>query len=465
MKWFAFFLFFFSWNVAQVQSDKNLLLKKANEELQYNPDKSQETATYILNNFPDKLSQSEAQFIFVKSLYYQNQLLRMFEQMTNSALPDDNNYILFSSIISSLGIKPEYYFENIKNSEIQYFEDLQTLTEARKYNDAKKIIRQLISATTIKNTPALREYWVSFLDAIPEDQIIFFKPEILKIVALYPKDKEFILESIGLLIKENKLSDADNLLKNFVSDSIKATTNVRLKRRYFDTLIKFDFSKGEKGDYIKNKENRNNLDAEIDEEIIKARSNWFALMEKNNQHKTENTIYKSRWVLAGIVLGLLSVIIIFVIRLLQQKSQYKQFEAFQKKIASFSEKKTVANTISEKAENVLLNKLDKFEISNDFLNPDLSLQMLAKKLDTNTKYLSETINNHKQKNFNAYINELRINYILIKLQNEPVYRNYKIKYLAEESGISSHSLFASIFKTVTGMSPMIYIKFLNEKEA
>jgi len=92
------------------------------------------------------------------------------------------------------------------------------------------------------------------------------------------------------------------------------------------------------------------------------------------------------------------------------------------------------------------------------------VQSLAKKLETNTKYLSEAINNHKQKNFNAYINELRINYIIGKLKNKPIYRSYKIKYLAEESGFSTHSAFAAVFKSVTGMSPANYIQLLKQKE-
>jgi YesN/AraC family two-component response regulator len=111
-----------------------------------------------------------------------------------------------------------------------------------------------------------------------------------------------------------------------------------------------------------------------------------------------------------------------------------------------------------------LQKLKRFENSKKFLSKDISLAVLAGQFDTNTKYLSEIINSHYQINFNSYINNLRINYIIEKLKTDPNYKNYKISYLAESSGFSSHSSFATVFKSITGISPVKFIDFLmNEK--
>lgn len=93
-----------------------------------------------------------------------------------------------------------------------------------------------------------------------------------------------------------------------------------------------------------------------------------------------------------------------------------------------------------------------------FLNKNMSLANLAAQLDTNTKYLSEVINKYKGKNFNMYINELRVNHIAYLLKEDPVYLNYKVSYLAEVSGFSSHSSFTTVFKSITGMSPNAYIQ-------
>ena len=109
-------------------------------------------------------------------------------------------------------------------------------------------------------------------------------------------------------------------------------------------------------------------------------------------------------------------------------------------------------------EKAILEKLVKFEQSDKFTNPKLSISTVSIQLKTNTTYLSQIINKYKGKNFNAYINELRINYICEKIHNNPEYLAYKISYLAEMTGFTSHSTFTTVFKSVTGMSPSTFIR-------
>ena len=114
-------------------------------------------------------------------------------------------------------------------------------------------------------------------------------------------------------------------------------------------------------------------------------------------------------------------------------------------------------------EQALLNKLKRFESSSKFTNNDMSLAVLSGQFETNTKYLSEIINKHYHVNFNTYINKLRINFIIEKLKSDPNFINYKISYLAETSGFSSHSTFATIFKSITGIAPITFIEFLKKE--
>jgi len=114
--------------------------------------------------------------------------------------------------------------------------------------------------------------------------------------------------------------------------------------------------------------------------------------------------------------------------------------------------------IPDKTIGSLLKKLETFETNNGYLDPAISLNLLAENLNTNTKYLSEIINTYKHKNFHSYINELRINYTIRKIRANPVYLKYKVSHLAEEAGFSSHSLFSTVFKQVTGDSPATFIK-------
>ena len=122
------------------------------------------------------------------------------------------------------------------------------------------------------------------------------------------------------------------------------------------------------------------------------------------------------------------------------------------------------HVILKETEEQILNKLKRFESSKRFTSKDISLAVLAGQLDSNTKYLSEIINNHYHVNFNTYINKLRINYIIEKLKNDPNFINYKISYLAENCGFSSHSSFATVFKSITGISPVKFIELLNQEK-
>lgn len=122
------------------------------------------------------------------------------------------------------------------------------------------------------------------------------------------------------------------------------------------------------------------------------------------------------------------------------------------------------NLMTQETEMKISNHLKEFEKENLFLNGDISLSWLASYCKTNIKYLSHYIKVNKKKDFNNYINELRINYIIMKLINEPVYRKYKIATLAEETGFSSPNKFSTIFKQVTSSSPSTFISELIESD-
>lgn len=121
--------------------------------------------------------------------------------------------------------------------------------------------------------------------------------------------------------------------------------------------------------------------------------------------------------------------------------------------------------ISESVEIKILEDLNEFEKGENFTDKNMSLSVLSALLATNTKYLSYVLNTHKGKDFNTYINELRVKYIVLKMEQDSKYRSYKISYLAEESGFSSHSKFSAVFKTVTGFTPSVFLDFLAKEQA
>lgn len=120
------------------------------------------------------------------------------------------------------------------------------------------------------------------------------------------------------------------------------------------------------------------------------------------------------------------------------------------------------NVIPKDTETRILSQLEIFESSEEFLRKDLSISVLASLLNSNYSYLSEVIKNNKSSSFSNYINNLRINYIVHKLYNEPKYRSYKISYLAEVCGYASSQVFLIAFKKINGVTPSYFIQNLNE---
>ncbi len=131
---------------------------------------------------------------------------------------------------------------------------------------------------------------------------------------------------------------------------------------------------------------------------------------------------------------------------------------------SSDSKQTAKLQIPEETHQKILEDLRKFKESEMFLQNNITLAYLASEINVNTKYLSYVLNNDIGKDFNKFINECRIQYIVDKLYNNEDYRRYKLSILAEECGFSSHSKFSSVFKSVTNLTPSAFIKFLNEEE-
>jgi len=127
-----------------------------------------------------------------------------------------------------------------------------------------------------------------------------------------------------------------------------------------------------------------------------------------------------------------------------------------------TEHKTKTMSINDDTVKHILARLAKFEKSQKYLRQDMSLSGLATYLDTNNKYLSEILKQYKGKKFSDYINGLRIVYITEVLYKNPIYREYKISYLAESCGFGSREVFAVVFKKETGISPSYFINNLKK---
>lgn len=219
---------------------------------------------------------------------------------------------------------------------------------------------------------------------------------------------------------------------------------------------------------------------DLNEEIVSnerfSRNSIIKEIEKDESYLIVNEKKSYNFIFTLLIVIMMILFLLFYYFNRKLNREHKQFEALlekrknEKTIKAISEKgysieiklKKGIN-IPDKTEQLILDKLEEFEASTFYTNPSITLQMLAKKLKTNTKYLSEVIHIHKNKNFNNYINELRINYIIDLMTTDRKYLNYKVSYLAETCGYSSHSAFSAVFKSITKLTPKQFVSFLKKK--
>ncbi|MFN1217515.1 helix-turn-helix domain-containing protein [Chryseobacterium kwangjuense] len=119
-------------------------------------------------------------------------------------------------------------------------------------------------------------------------------------------------------------------------------------------------------------------------------------------------------------------------------------------------------SISNEKEAEIMGGLLELEKKQLYLKIEFNQAYVAKKLGTNTTYLSQTINKYAKKSFSEYTNELRINYILKELSENKKLRNYTTQALADLVGYKSGISFARTFKEKTGVTPFQFIEKLNK---
>lgn len=206
------------------------------------------------------------------------------------------------------------------------------------------------------------------------------------------------------------------------------------------------------------------------------------LAENSTALKTEEQKRKkTHWIVAFMVLFVFLMLVFYRNKRIQKRNK-ESFNELMIKIKTFEEDKIVIEqplisnenevvieddsksnedsnyTIDDEKVNEILTKLQKLEEQKYFLRQDCTLHNMAKRLKTNTTYLSKIVNTHLNKSFSVYINELRINYAIIELKRNKQLRAYSTKAIAQELGYKKAGSFSKYFKEATGITPAVYIK-------
>jgi AraC-like DNA-binding protein len=91
-----------------------------------------------------------------------------------------------------------------------------------------------------------------------------------------------------------------------------------------------------------------------------------------------------------------------------------------------------------------------------YLDPDLSLEILASRMKMSRHHLTQLLNEKLEKNFYSFINEYRIEEAIDRLNDPSLQVN--ILSLAFDCGFNSKSSFNNYFKKITGSTPTAYRK-------
>lgn len=105
--------------------------------------------------------------------------------------------------------------------------------------------------------------------------------------------------------------------------------------------------------------------------------------------------------------------------------------------------------------------MDIMENRKEFCRYDFSLEWLAREVGSNSKYVSQVINDTFHKNFSNFVNEYRINLACLRLADEE-FANYTIRAVAESVGFKSYATFITVFRKTTGIPPSMYQKKVKE---
>ena len=105
------------------------------------------------------------------------------------------------------------------------------------------------------------------------------------------------------------------------------------------------------------------------------------------------------------------------------------------------------------------------ERSADVYAPSFSLQRLAELVGENPNYVSQVINEHYGRNFNALLSEYRVKEACRRINDEAAYGHMTLEGIALSVGIKSRTNFSVVFKQQTGLTPSEYMRLARRRQA
>lgn len=101
----------------------------------------------------------------------------------------------------------------------------------------------------------------------------------------------------------------------------------------------------------------------------------------------------------------------------------------------------------------------------EYADADFSLERLAELVGSNSKYVSQAVNEHYGKNFSSFVNDYRIRLACRRLADDEAYGAYTIEGVGRSVGYRSKTTFTAAFRRVTGLTPSAWLKLERERRS
>ena len=241
--------------------------------------------------------------------------------------------------------------------------------------------------------------------------------------------------------------------------------------------------------YLSNLVFRDNFESKLLNETLDVNSNLInidlkkEMTQLNNQYKNE-VLFKK--ILFGGSIILTIILIVFLLKnrnekirirkktnsfmadyqnlISENKSKRQVVDYINFEIIYIEQKKLMPVKIDEEKENKIIEMLNNLEVKQNFLCQDFTQQFVAKKIKTNTAYLSYVVNKRFGKTFSEYANDLKINYAIEEMMNNYKYRKYSTQAIAESVGFKNSVSFSKSFSKKTGFTPTQFLKNLEKSK-
>lgn len=184
-------------------------------------------------------------------------------------------------------------------------------------------------------------------------------------------------------------------------------------------------------------------------------------MVEMREQKQQQTVYLVTTLVVALILAIFLIIIFHKNRIISERSRllyqrYVELLEIEKQQPLQPEKYHGSN-LSESDKDSLHQKIEQVIQDRQMIcSSDFSVAQLAQLVGSNTKYVSQVINEKYGKNFNTLLSERRIHLACILMQDQEHYGHLTIEALAQEVGIKSRSTFVLAFRRTTGFTPSEY---------